>query len=161
MFGYKSEHWCIMCIRFTLFCFSKPRSWYKTKSFEALLPNRPWKLILTDISFPLLPSTEVYWQFIASLIRFLSSFQICSSTGWSTVASSTAPSCITKRAACWTSAMRITPTWSTLSVSWARWLSCLGTSCPLCSWTKLDAWGCWVSDRVSEMWVFLALCGGC
>lgn len=90
-------------------------------------------------------------------IQFLSSVQICLSTGWLTAASSTAPSCITKRAACWTSAMRTMPTWSTLLVFWARWLSCLGTSCPLCSWTKLDAWGCWVSAKVWEVCV-LAVC---
>lgn len=128
---------------------------WPTKSLEALLSNRPWKLIVSDISFP---STDIHWQVIACLIRFLSSFQICSSTGWSTAALSTAPFCITKRAAYWTSVTRTTPTWSTLSVSWARWPSCLETLCPLCSWTKLDAWGCWVSERISEMCCFSSMC---
>ena len=51
--------------------------------------------------------------------------------------------------------MTTTPTWSTLSVSWAHWPCYPATLCQLCWWTKLDVWGCWVCHAFINVFLML------
>lgn len=51
--------------------------------------------------------------------------------------------------------MTTTPTWSTLSVSWAHWPCYPATLCQPCWWTKLDVWGCWVCHAFMNVLLML------